>query len=164
MYSHMRVTAAYQNFQESRHDRNTNSTSIRNQYEEVNALSLNLDFDKVINSVFTMYYGFEAIGNLVKSSAYREEVAIAGNTMVGETTSINSRYPNGSTWQAYGGFVNLKYLLSEKWLLNGGARYSYYEINAEFDTTLFAFPVSSTKNANSALNTSLGIVFKANNT
>jgi hemoglobin/transferrin/lactoferrin receptor protein len=163
IYNHMRLTAAYQNFQESRHDRKTNSTSIRRQYEEVNALSINLDFDKVINPVFTLYYGLEGIGNLVKSNAYREEVNIGDNPLTGEISTINSRYPNGSTWQAYGGFVNLKYLLSEKWSLNGGARYSYYEINADFDTTLFAYPVRSTKNANSALNASLGLVFKATN-
>ncbi len=153
IYNDMRLTAAYQNFKESRHDRKTGSTSIRRQYEEVNALSLNLDFDKVISPAFTLFYGLEAIGNLVNSNAHREDI------ITRETTTIISRYPNGSTWQAYGAFVNMKYALTEKWILSGGARYSYYEISADFDTSLFAFPIRSTKNSNSAVNGSLGLVY-----
>ena len=153
IYSDMKITTTYQVFEESRNDRKTGSSLIRRQAERVNALSVNLDFDKVLSPALTLFYGLEAIGNQVTSNAYREDI------FTNERTTINSRYPNGSKWQAYGAFMNTKYAITEKWILSGGIRYSYYQINADFDTSLFAFPVTSTKNANSALNGSVGLVF-----
>lgn len=162
IYSLMRLTAAYQNYQESRHDRKTNKTSIRRQFETVNALSLNIDFDKRIDTLFSIFYGVEAVGNLVNSNAYRQDITDGSNSLTGTKTIINSRYPDGSTWQTYGAYVNLKYLLTEKWGLSGGVRYSFFQIDADFDTTLFAYPVASTRNANSSVNGSFGIVFHPN--
>lgn len=156
MYNDLRITAAYQNFQESRHDRKTESSRIRRQFENVDAFSLNVDFDKKINKDFILFYGLEGVGNLVGSNAYREDI----NT--GEETVINSRYPDGSTWMSAGAYVNGKYNFGDKWSLNGGLRYSYYSIAAQFDTTLFPFPVVETKNRNGALNGSLGVVFNPN--
>lgn len=155
-YNDLRITAAYQNFQESRHDRKTGSTRIRRQFEEVDAISLNVDFDKKVNSNFILFYGLEGIGNIVGSNAYREDI------ITGEQTIINSRYPNGSTWMSAGAYVNGKYNFGKKWSVNGGLRYSYYSIAATFDTTLFAFPVTETTNRNGALNGSLGVVFNPN--
>lgn len=156
LYSHLRATAAYQNYQESRHDRKTGSSRIRRQFEKVEAISLNLDFDKEFKSETALFYGIEGVFNAVGSNAYREEVA------TGEQTIINSRYPNGSTWQAYGAYLNVKYPFRKHWTLNAGTRYSYYSISAQFDTTLFAFPTVSTQNDNGALNGSLGIVYNPN--
>ena len=153
IYNDMRITAAYQNFQESRHDRKTGSSNIRRQFENVDAYSVNLDFDKRVSKRIALFYGAEAIGNMVGSKAYRENI----NT--GEQTIINSRYPDGSTWFSTGTYVNGKYSFSDKWSLNGGIRYSFYSIAAQFDTSLFAFPVTETTNRNGALNGSLGLVF-----
>jgi len=152
-YNDLRVTAAYQNFQESRHDRKTGSTEIRRQFENVDAYSLNIDFDKKVSGRFTLFYGAEAVGNVVGSNAYKEDIE------TGEEFVTNSRYPNGSTWFSSGAYANGKYDLNEKWSLNGGVRYSFYSIAAEFDTTVFPFPVTETKNQNGALNGSLGLVF-----
>jgi hemoglobin/transferrin/lactoferrin receptor protein len=152
-YNDLRITAAYQNFQESRHDRKTGSSQIRRQFENVDAYSLNVDFDKKVNKRFTLFYGLEAVGNVVGSNAYKEDINTA------EQTITNSRYPNGSTWFSSGAYMNGKYNLSEKWSLNGGLRYSFYSISADFDTTLFQFPVTETTNRNGALNGSLGLVF-----
>lgn len=153
MYDDLRITAAYQNFQESRHDRKTGATNIRRQFENVDAYSLNVDFDKNINERFIVFYGLEGIGNVVGSNAYREDIS------TGEQLIINSRYPDGSTWFSSGAYVNGKYSLDETWSLNGGLRYSFYSIAAQFDTSLFTFPVSETTNRNGALNGSLGLVF-----
>lgn len=153
MYNDLRITAAYQNFQESRHDRKTGADNIRRQFENVDAYSLNVDFDKKINQRFILFYGLESIANVVGSNAYREDIYTR------EQSAINSRYPNGSTWFSAGIYANGKYNLNEKWSLNGGVRYTYYSIAAEFDTSLFAFPVTDTKNQNGALNGSLGLVF-----
>lgn len=153
MYNDLRITAAYQNFQESRHDRKTGKSEIRRQFENVDAYSVNIDFDKKINKRFILFYGLESIGNVVGSNAYKEDI----NT--GEQSIINSRYPDGSTWFSTGVYANGKYNLNETWSLNGGLRYTFYSISAEFDTTLFAFPVTETTNRNGALNGSLGLVF-----
>lgn len=153
MYHDMRITLAYQQFQESRHDRKTGASRIRRQLESVDALSLNMDFDKEIHPKFSVFYGIEAVGNLVGSTAFREDI------VTGEQTKINSRYPNNSKWMSAGAYVSGNYKLNEKCLLNGGLRYSYYAIQADFDTSLFAFPVASTTNSSGALNGSLGLVF-----
>lgn len=153
MYNDLRITAAYQNFQESRHDRKTGKSEIRRQFENVDAYSINIDFDKKINKRFILFYGLESIGNVVGSNAYKEDI----NT--GDQSIINSRYPDGSTWFSTGVYANGKYNLNETWSLNGGLRYTFYSISAEFDTTLFAFPVTETTNRNGALNGSLGLVF-----
>ena len=152
----MRMVFAYQNYQESRHDRKTGDIFIRRQYEKVDAFSGNLDFEKRIGTRTELFYGLEAVFNKVGSNAYREPLT------GGDQIKINSRYPDGSVWQAYGIYINMKYDLSDNWIFNIGTRYSLYHIKAEFDTTLFNFPVVSTKILNGSLNGSMGLVYNPN--
>ncbi len=152
-YDQLRIAFAYQNFKESRHDRKTGNSLIRRQFEEVNAFSLNVDLQKKWGSRSTLFYGVEGVFNKVGSNAYRESI----NS--GTQTIINSRYPNNSTWQTYGAYITNKYDLSDKWTLNSGVRYSFYDIEAVFDTTLFAFPTTKVSNLEGALNGSLGVVY-----
>ncbi len=156
IYDNLRITAAYQKHLESRHDRKMSSDKLRHQFEKVNAFSLNIDFTKKITKRAAVYYGAEGVFNKVSSYAYRESI----NNGIKEV--INPRYPNNSVWQTYGAYANLKFELTEKWILNSGMRYSVYAINAEFDTSLFAFPVSQISNSNNALNGSMGLVYNPN--
>ena len=156
IYDRMRIVAAVQNYEESRHDRKFGSTSLRNQTEHVDAFSLNLDLDKKFGDHFDFYYGLEGVYNKVGS--YAERVNLTSNVV----TPTNTRYPNGSTWQAYGLYGNLKYKLSSKIALNGGLRLSMYQIIADFDTTLFPYPIVHAENRNQALNGSLGMVYSPN--
>lgn len=158
VYDQLRITLAMQNYEESRHDRRFNNKKLRNQTETVDAFSLNVDLDKKLNEKATLFYGLEGVYNLVGSKANRIHI----ETLVEEPT--NTRYPNGSTWQAYGAYLNLKYKLHSKWIANIGARYTQYMITADFDTTLFPFPFAHAENSNGALNGSFGIVFNPNNT
>lgn len=152
----MRFTLAYQNFQESRHDRKTGKSAIRRQFENLNTFSLNLDLDKRFSSRSEMFYGLEGVINAIGSYAYREDISN------GDQMEINPRYPDGSLWAAYGAYINSKYHMSEKWILNTGLRYSIYQINAVFDTSLFAYPITESKSTNSSLNGSLGLVYNPN--
>lgn len=152
----IRFTLAHQNFQESRHDRKTGKSAIRRQFENLNAFSLNLDLDKRFSSRSEMFYGLEGVINKIGSYAYREDI------FNGDQMEINPRYPNGSLWAAYGAYINSKYHMSEKWILNTGLRYSIYQINAVFDTSLFAYPITESKSTNSSLNGSLGLVYNPN--
>lgn len=156
IYDRLRLVAAMQNYDESRHDRKFGRTSLRNQLEHVDAYSINLDLDKKFGHRFDLYYGLEGVYNKVGSKADRVD------QVTGIVTSTNTRYPNGATWQAYGLYGNLKYELSSKLSLNGGLRMSIYQIVTDFDTTLFPYPIVHAENRNQALNGSLGLVFRPN--
>lgn len=152
----MNINAAYQNFQESRHDRKTDKGAIRRQYENLDAYSLNIDLTKKFNPRFEFFYGGEVVTNFIGSHAYKEEI------QTGDQLTINPRYPDGSYWGAYGVYANSKFHLSDTWLLNTGVRYSIYQIQAKFDTTLFPYPLTESNTTKSSLNGSVGIVFNPN--
>ena len=157
LFDEFRTILAYQRFKESRNDRKFGSTSIRRQFEEVDALSMNIDLNKVFSKRTTLFYGVEAIYNKVSSNAFRANDD-------GISTVINPRYPDGSTWQAYGVYASLKHFLTDTWILNTGVRYSQYYIQADFDTTLFPYPIASTANNKGSLNGSIGLVFHPDKT
>lgn len=153
IYDQLRITAAQQLFKESRHDRKMNSTKLRNQYESVDAYSINLDLDKKINDKFILFYGGEAVYNLVGSEANRI------NIDNGDISPVNTRYPDGSTWQSWSLYVNSKYHLNPELVMNAGLRYSYIALKAEFDTSMFPFPFTTASLGNGALNGSAGLTY-----
>ncbi|MGE3825013.1 MAG: TonB-dependent receptor plug domain-containing protein, partial [Bacteroidia bacterium] len=89
LYNRLRIVAAMQNYEESRHDRRFNNKRLRNQTETVDAYSLNIDLDKSLSEKITLFYGVEAIYNLVGSEANRV------NIETGEKETTNTRYPDG---------------------------------------------------------------------
>jgi len=152
-YNQLRLTAAMQNYEESRHDRKFGNPKLRNQTETVDAYSVNLDLDKKIGEKANLFYGAEAVFNSIGSVANRINI----NTGVEQPT--NTRYPDGSKWQSIGVYASLKYRLGSDWIMNTGLRYSSYMIEADFDTTMFPFPFVHAENSNGALNGSLGFVY-----
>ena len=152
-FDNIRLIAANQRYEESRHDRRFNNKRIRHQFESVDAYSLNIDLDKKMGNRLRLYYGWESVYNNVGSFSERVHIVTL------DTTPNNTRYPNGATWQVHGLYTNLTYRLNEKLLLNGGVRYSYYLVEADFDTTFFNFPVMEARNKSGALNGSIGTVF-----
>lgn len=158
LYNQMRIVAATQRYEESRHDRKFNNKKLRNQTESVDALSANFDLDKKMGEKATLFYGAEIIHNAVGSTSNRIHI------VTNEEEPTATRYPNGSTWQAYGAYTSLKYKLSQKWIMNTGLRYSHFIVKADFDTTLFPFPFVHTENKNGSLNGSLGFVYSPNTT
>ena len=157
-YDNFRIVGAIQNFEESRYDREFMVRELRMQKETVKALSFNLDLDKKLDEKATIFYGTELVHNTVGSCASLTHV------ITKEVDSTVTRYPDGSTWELYGAYINLKYKLSHKLIVNGGVRYSYYRIKADFDTTFFPFPFTNTIMSSGALNGSLGFVYAANKT
>lgn len=158
LFENLRIVAALQNSEESRHDRRMNNSRIRHQIETVDAYSFNLDLDKRIGEKINLFYGAEMVYNIIGSTATREHIT------TGVITPTNTRYPDGSTWQSYATYVNMKYNFKPKWTFNAGLRYSHILIDATFDTTFFDFPFTTAHNRNGALNGSLGMVFKASET
>jgi hemoglobin/transferrin/lactoferrin receptor protein len=153
LFDDMSIDVAHQFYKESRHDRKMNNARLRNQYEKVNALSLNLNMDKKVNDQFTLFYGAELIENKVGSTANRI------NIFSGEESKTNTRYPDGSTWTSISVYTNAKYEITPAWIINGGLRYSYFEIDAKFDTTMFPFPFTTAELNTGALNGSVGLVW-----
>lgn len=157
IYDQFRIVAAHQLYKESRHDRKMNNKRLRNQYEEVNAFSLNLDLDKKLSEKFALFYGGEAVHNKVGSEANRMHIE------TGEVSPVNTRYPDGSTWQSYALYTTARLQLNQKTTVNAGFRYSYVAMKAAFDTSMFPFPFTEASLGNGAVNGGLGITWSPQN-
>jgi hemoglobin/transferrin/lactoferrin receptor protein len=126
LYDKIQATMAYQNFQESRFDRDFQS-SIRNSREEaVDAYSLNIDFEKTLNTESQFFYGIEYVYNNVSSAG--DDIDITS----GLTTPTVSRYPDGSSWQSMAAYASFKYKPNSKFVFQSGLRYNHVLANADF--------------------------------
>jgi hemoglobin/transferrin/lactoferrin receptor protein len=153
IYNLSKLIVAYQNFEESRHDRNLNSVDKTNNTEKVNAFSTNLDLIKEINENSNLYYGVEVVLNKVESTGSSEDL----NT--GEILPGPSRYPDGSTWNSYGAYLTYKNKFSLQYILQAGIRYNYVTLDATFDTTFYPFPFTTAEQKNGALTGTTGLVW-----
>ncbi|MCI0752093.1 MAG: TonB-dependent receptor, partial [Flammeovirgaceae bacterium] len=149
----IRFTAAYQDYDESRHNRSFGSTRKSHRFENVKAWSFNLDFDKQLNNSSEIFYGAEVVTNKVGSSAYREDISTI------EISGLSTRYPDGSKWSSSAVYVSSKVKWHEYWILQTSLRYSYVTTSASFDTTFFKFPFSASTVKNGALNGSVGLIY-----
>lgn len=156
LFDDAKFIAAYQEFQESRHDRIFQNDILRSRTEKVNVLSLNGDFDKALDKKQTLFYGLEVVHNNVNSSGVEE------NIISGETKPTASRYPDGgskySTFAVYGSYKNN---INTKTTLTAGTRYSYISSTSTFnDTSFFNFPYNRIKISTGSLTGSLGLVYR----
>ena len=153
LFSQAKFTAALQGYEESRHNRGFGSSRRTDRTEKVKALSVNLDLDKSISELVTIYYGAEFITNKVNSIASRQ------NINSGEVEPTSTRYPDDSDWRTYAAYLNLKLKLNEKWVMNLSNRYTNVYTHAEYDPAFFSFPFSSATLRNRSVNGSVGLVF-----
>ncbi|WP_378180718.1 TonB-dependent receptor domain-containing protein [Aquimarina sp. SS2-1] len=155
-YDKVKFTAAYQNFQESRNDRDFGDNILSRTKEDVDAYSANLDFEKKFDDKTTTYYGLEYILNQVSSDG--SEL----NSTTNEITPAPSRYPDGSTWQSIAAYVSLKSKLSEKLRFQGGIRYNRIILYSEFEDTFFDFPFTEANLDTEAFTGTAGISWLPN--
>jgi len=126
LYDKMKVALAYQNFQESRFDRDFQS-EIRNIREEaVDALSFNADLEKQLSGKTELFYGLEYLYNKVHSTGDEE------NIDTGNSVPTVSRYPDGSDWQSFAAYMNIKFKPNPKFVFQSGLRYNHILIDADF--------------------------------
>jgi hemoglobin/transferrin/lactoferrin receptor protein len=149
----MYIRLAHQFFEESRIDRNFNNSNQRTRIEKVDAYSLNLDLRKEWNEKHSTFYGAEAVLNRVHSFGTDR------NILNQNITRASSRYPN-STWSSYAAYLSHKYKVNRVVQLEAGARYNYYAIDAQFDTTFYKFPFTEANISNGALTGSLGSMIR----
>lgn len=153
LYDGARWIIGYQNYAESRIDR-TRATSTRNiQSESVDAYNINWDAQKQIGKG-SIYYGLEYVLNQVGSVGSRTNIS------TGIVSPFVSRYPNNSRWQTGGVYGSYKLNLGERYTVLTGLRYSYNQLNANFDTTFIKFPYQKTKIQDGGLTGNLGLVFR----
>lgn len=149
-YDGLKITTAYQHFEESRNERDFNDPLRYTSKENVDAISTNIDFENKKIGDLRLYYGTEYIFNKVGSDGSQKNI---------ETNSFDnaaSRYPDGATWQTFAGYVNAEYKAKPNFTFLTGLRYSHVWINADFDTTFYPFSFNSAKLNNGALTGSLG--------
>jgi hemoglobin/transferrin/lactoferrin receptor protein len=150
-YDGVKLTTAYQFFEESRNDRDFEDAILNKTKEKVDAISTNIDFENKKIGNLRLYYGGEYIYNKVHSEGSQE------NIVSDSQNSAPSRYPDGASWQTLAGYVNAEFKAKPNLTLLSGIRYSHVWINAVFDTTFYAFPFADTKLNNGALTGSLGL-------
>ncbi len=157
IYNQLKLTLAHQHFRESREDRRFGSSSLRDRREKVNALSANLDFFKRFEGKARFHYGVEYLYNYVSSSAELSSI----DPMQPQTFPIASRYPDGSTWQSAGLYINYFKRFNKWYKLESGARYNLFSIDAQLDTSFYPFPFRQIQNSNGALTASVAQLFQS---
>jgi hemoglobin/transferrin/lactoferrin receptor protein len=151
-YDHLSLSFAHQFFEESRIDRDLNKSIRRIKKEQVNATSINLDFDKSLGNIHKLFYGVELVLNTVGS--FGEEINVKNNT----SSLASTRYPNGSKWNSYAAFLNYNIKIAEAFSIQAGVRYNIVELNAQFDSAFFSFPFTNASISNNAITGSFGFV------
>lgn len=149
----MSAKFARQRFEESRIDRNLNDSMRNLQTEKVIAWSVNLDFSKSTGKRNTLYYGAEAVLNDVNSTGEIQNI-LNSDVQLGP-----SRYPQ-ATWSTASLYMNNEFRMNRKWTLQGGFRYAYYGLSADFDTSFYPFPFTSAQLDKGALTGSAGAVYR----
>ena len=158
LYNKIKATLAYQNFQESRRDRDFQSSMRRIRKEAVDAYSFNLDLEKRFSSKTQFFYGVEYVYNKVNSIGFEED--ILNNT---QTSSV-SRYPDGSSWQSAAVYSSIKYKPNPKFVFQSGLRFNYVVSEADFtkNNVFLNLPFKTAKNESEALTGTAGISWSPN--
>ncbi len=156
MFTNMTSIVAFQNVDEDRNSRKFRNEELLSQKENVKVLSLNVDLLKVWGVNHKLNYGVEVNHNRVGSEAWYE------NIHTGDRASAQTRYPEGGseTWSA-SGYASYKWIMHEKLVLNGGARYNWGQLTSIFHNPMLDYDRIHINHG--ALTGSLGLVYKPSN-
>ncbi|OEY73725.1 TonB-dependent receptor [Salegentibacter salarius] len=155
LYDKAQMTTAYQFFEESRHNRDFGEDWLYNTKENVDAYSVNFDFEKTFEES-RLFYGAEYVFNKVNSTGFAE------NILTEEENITASRYPDGSTWQSIAAYTTYQWKIQEDLSFQSGLRYNHILVDAEFDENLYDFPFSEANINTGALTGSAGINWQQN--
>ena len=151
-----KITAAYQNIEESRHDRRYKNTTLNHRIEKLDIATLNADFNN-LSGKSTWSYGLEGTYNHVNSTANTE------NIETGDTGPLDTRYPDGgSDVGSFALYVSDAYAVNPNFQLQGGVRAAYHTLTSKFvDKTFFPFPYDEVSQSSVAVTGSLGTVLQS---
>jgi len=147
--------AGFQQFEESRHNRNFNGLTRTSNIENVDAYSANVDFIKKFGSKNRISYGLEYILNDVNSFGFQRNIETQ------EQVNSPSRYPDGSKWQSLAAYLQYENKLSDKFTFQSGIRFNQIWLDATFDKTFVDYPFDKTNINTSAFTGSVGFTYLA---
>ena len=150
-------TLSFQHFKEGRSDRDFGDIYLYKTQEKVAAYTTAWDFEKKIKKA-KLNYGIEYIFNNVGSKGQKIDI------LTGESQADVSRYPDGSSWQSFAGYVSAQVALANNISFLGGLRYSHILVAAQFDTSLFALPFKEATINTGALTATAGLTWNPNKT
>ncbi len=162
LFDQVSFTGGYQNYEESRNDREFQNDTLRNRTEKVEVVTANIDFDKRWGEKTSLYYGIEGVYNYVESEAHKRDI------MTGQTAPTGTRYPDGgSDYIQLAAYAKFNHSLSESWDLILGTRYSHVMLSSDFvegpnDLTFYDFPFETIELNTGALNGSAGLTYHPN--
>lgn len=159
IFNQMTIRLAQQSFEESRIDRSFNKNDRNTNTEKVEAYSVNLDFVKWTGGKNTIYYGFEYVRDVVKSTGTITDISN------GITVNGPARYPN-STWTSIAAYIEDVYKVSNNFTLQGALRYNQFILDADFtnNTNFYPFPFTTANINKGALTGSIGGVYRPSGT
>ena len=159
LYDKLQTTLAYQNFKESREDRDFQSSIRSVRAESVDAISFNIDLEKDLNTKTSVFYGLEYLHNTVGSEGYDK------NIDTNENSATVTRYPDGSTWQSIAAYASLKHKPNSKFVFQTGLRYNQVIAKADFtaNNEFLNLPFDDAKVNTGALTGTAGFTWSPSN-
>ncbi len=159
LYDKIQATVAYQNFKESRRDRDFRSPLREVREENVDVISFNLDLEKRLSQKTSFFYGLEYLYNIVGSEGQEEN--IEANTIAQNIT----RYPDGATWQSFAAYSSFKYKPNSRFVFQSGLRYNHVIANADFteNNEFLNLPFNDAEVNTGALTGTAGITWSPSN-
>jgi outer membrane receptor protein involved in Fe transport len=101
------------------------TTESREAYETV-TLGAELQFNRILGDHFFVAYGFEFYADNVNTESTEQDLA------TGSVSPITTLYPDGSTYSSFGAFFQGEVVLSRRWILDAGLRFSAFQLKAPF--------------------------------
>ena len=149
-----KIGASIQLIGESRITRNFNNINLNTRKENVQVYSINADFYKQIKR-HEIRYGAEINYNRVISNA--EATDIISNIK----KPISTRYPDGGSNMVYSGiYMSHSFELNPKLIFSEGIRLNSVQLQSRFkDKSFYSFLPNETKQNNTALTGSIGLVY-----
>jgi len=153
----LRVTASYQDIEESRYQRDRNNPLLQNRIETVGVAGFYADLRKGWgkNELNT---GVDVQLNDVKSKAFTQ------NINSGARGNLDTRYPEKNTFNSYGIYAQHLYKFkSGKWVLNDGLRLQATKLESTVVDKSIAFrPFDKIEQSPVGISGNLGLAFMPN--
>ena len=124
-YDKLKLGLSFQKFSESRNSRRFNDSDLHLREENLNIFSVNLDFYNKISENSNFTYGLEIIENKLGSSAKSININDSSES------PISTRYPDNSSLNSLGVYMNYKNKIIEDVFFQTGVRYSSTELKAD---------------------------------
>ena len=158
VFDKLKITFAKQKFSESRNSRKLNASNLNSREEKLDILSLNIDMIKKLNSNSDLTYGLEYINNKVES------LGSSTNIFDLSVNSISSRYPNNSSLQSFGTYMNYKSKIVDDVFFQSGVRYSLTRLQADLsqNNIFYDFPYGNINLENGAFVGGIGLSWVRN--